>query len=146
MYKVPLSQIPCSYSCSTFTLIPSSFGILPPLSSSSSPTIFTPRLLLIPPPTRKLLLQRIFLVAGRIYQLFQAVLPRRYAADGVVLDRLACLAEEFVRGVFLVGVEVDDVGDGGGMMRFVGVVVVVVAAEELAFGGGGEVEVVGYGV
>ena len=60
-----------------------------------------------------------------------------------MLDRLACLAEEFVRGVFFVSVEVDNVGGGGGM-RFVGVI--VVPAEELAFGGGGEVEVGGYGV
>ena len=132
----------------SFTLIPSSFGMLysSPSSSSSSPTIFTSCLFLVPPPACKLLLQRIFLVARRIHQLFQAVLPRSYAADGVVLNRLACLPEEFVRGVFFVGVEVDNVGDGGGaggMIRFAGV---VVAAEELAFGGGGEVEVGGYGV
>ena len=67
------------------------------------------------------------------------------ASHGIVLDGLACLAQQFVRGVFLVGVEVDDVGYGRGLggMRFAGV---VVAAEELAFGGCGEVQVGGYGV
>ena len=62
-----------------------------------------------------------------------------------MLNSLACLAKEFVRGVFFVGVEVYNIGYGGGFGRM-GFVGVVVAAEELAFGRGGEVEVVGYGV
>lgn len=62
------------------------------------------------------------------------------------MDCLAGLAEQFVRGVFFVRIEVDDVGDGGGvrgMRCFVGV---VLAAEELSFSGGGEIQVGGYGV
>ena len=73
-----------------------------------SPPIFTPRLLLVPLPAGKLLLQRILLATRSVYQLLQAVLARGDGPDGVVLDLLACLAEEFVGGVFLVGVEVCD--------------------------------------